>query len=135
MKLIADIGFDQSFSFIYSKRPGTPAANMADDTPDSVKKQRLQILQTRIGQFSAEISAKMVGTRQRILIEGPSRKDPNELCGRTENNRVVNFAGDLKMIGNFADVKITKALPNSLRAELTFEKNSLPIDNVQSIAV
>jgi tRNA-2-methylthio-N6-dimethylallyladenosine synthase len=77
----------------------------------------------------------MVGTQQRILIEGPSRKDPNELCGRTENNRVVNFAGDLKMIGNFADVKITKALPNSLRAELTFEKNSLPIDNVQSIAV
>ena len=135
MKLIADIGFDQSFSFIYSKRPGTPAANMTDDTPDSVKKQRLQILQNRIGQFSAEISAKMVGTRQRILIEGPSRKDPNELCGRTENNRVVNFAGDLKMIGNFADVKITKALPNSLRAELTFEKNSLPIDNVQSIAV
>ena len=135
MKLIADIGFDQSFSFIYSKRPGTPAANITDDTPDSVKKQRLQILQTRIGQFSAEISAKMVGTRQRILIEGPSRKDPNELCGRTENNRVVNFAGDLKMIGNFADVKITKALPNSLRAELTFEKNNLPIDNMQSIAV
>jgi len=135
MKLIADIGFDQSFSFIYSKRPGTPAANMADDTPDSVKKQRLQILQTRVSQFSAEISAKMVGTQQRILIEGPSRKDPNELCGRTENNRVVNFAGDLKMIGSFADVKITKALPNSLRAELTFEKNSLPIDNVQNIAV
>ena len=135
MKLIADIGFDQSFSFIYSKRPGTPASNLADETPDSVKKQRLQILQTRISQFSAEISKKMVGTRQRILVEGPSRKDPKELCGRTENNRVVNFAGDLRMIGNFVEVEITKALPNSLRAELILKKHSLPLDNVHSIAV
>jgi tRNA-2-methylthio-N6-dimethylallyladenosine synthase len=118
MNLIAEIGFDQSFSFIYSKRPGTPAANMGDDTPDDVKKERLRVLQNRINQLSADISANMVGTRQSILIEGPSRKDTKELCGRTENNRVVNFAGDSELIGQFVDVRITKALPNSLRGEL-----------------
>ena len=118
MNLIADIGFDQSFSFIYSKRPGTPAANIVDKVSDNVKKERLQILQNRINQFSAGISASMVGKQQRILVEGPSRKDPNELCGRTENNRVVNFSGDAELIGQFTDVLVTSALPNSLRGEL-----------------
>ncbi|MFT5131572.1 MAG: tRNA-2-methylthio-N6-dimethylallyladenosine synthase [Gammaproteobacteria bacterium] len=135
MNLINDIGFDQSFSFIYSKRPGTPAANMADDTPDEVKKQRLQILQARINQFSTDISASMLGTQQRILLEGPSRKDPAELCGRTENNRVVNLAGDLELIGQFAEVRITKALPNSLRGELIARHLGAPTLIDQRIAV
>jgi tRNA-2-methylthio-N6-dimethylallyladenosine synthase len=137
MNLIADIGFDQSFSFIYSKRPGTPASNMADEVADEVKKQRLQILQSRINQFSADISASMVGQQQRILVEGPSRKDPNELCGRTENNRVVNFSGEPELIGQFADVLISSALPNSLRGELTEHSTGvLPTSRPeQSIAV
>jgi len=118
MNLIADIGYDQSFSFIYSKRPGTPAANIVDETPDDVKKKRLQILQSRINQLSADISSSMIGSEQRILVEGPSRKDPAELCGRTENNRVVNFSGAPELIGQFATVVVSKALPNSLRGEL-----------------
>ncbi|NKB36523.1 MAG: tRNA (N6-isopentenyl adenosine(37)-C2)-methylthiotransferase MiaB [Gammaproteobacteria bacterium] len=135
MNLIADIGYDQSFSFIYSKRPGTPAANMPDETTLQTKKQRLQILQTRINQYSAEISAAMVGTTQRILVEGTSRKTTEELCGRTENNRVVNFAGDSALIGKFTDIKITRALPNSLRGELPSEnRTSKPLVE-QRIAV
>ena len=135
MNLIAEIGFDQSFSFIYSKRPGTPAAGMRDDTPDHVKKERLRILQSRINQFSADISAGMVGTQQHIVIEGPSRKDPKELCGRTENNRVVNFAGDSMLIGQFADVQITEALPNSLRGRLIARHKSVSSHVEQRIAV
>jgi tRNA-2-methylthio-N6-dimethylallyladenosine synthase len=92
---------------------------MVDEVADEVKKERLQILQSRINQFSADISASMVGKHQRILVEGPSRKDPNELCGRTENNRVVNFSGEPELIGQFADVLISSALPNSLRGEIT----------------
>lgn len=119
MKLIEDIGFDASFSFIYSARPGTPAADLVDDTPDDVKKARLQILQGRINQQAQDISRKMVGSVQRILVTGPSRKDPGQLQGRTENNRVVNFnAGDPALIGQFLDVKIGEALPNSLRGEM-----------------
>jgi tRNA-2-methylthio-N6-dimethylallyladenosine synthase len=137
MNLIADIGYDQSFSFIYSKRPGTPAANIVDETPEDVKKKRLQILQSRINQLSADISSSMIGTEQRILVEGPSRKDPAELCGRTENNRVVNFSGGPELIGQFATVVISKALPNSLRGELVSSKPSFSstTNHEQSIAV
>ncbi len=135
MNLIAEIEFDQSFSFIYSKRPGTPAANMSDETPDEVKKTRLRILQERINQLSSDISAAMVGTQQRILVEGPSRKDPNELCGRTENNRVVNFAGSAGLVGQFTDVIINKALPNSLRGESIDETVVIPASSEQRIAV
>ena len=116
--LIADVGFDQSFSFIYSKRPGTPAAGFPDNVPAAVKKQRLQILQTRINQQAMQISNKMIGATQRILVEGPSRRNPAELCGRTGNNRSVNFAGVPELVGQFIDVKITAAYPNSLRGEL-----------------
>ena len=119
MNLIADIGFDQCFSFIYSQRPGTPAANLPDDVPMEVKKQRLQLLQNRINQMAATISENMVGKQERVLVEGPSRKNSEQICGRTENNRIVNFHGPKELIGDFADVTITEALPNSLRGELT----------------
>jgi len=119
MALIADIGFDQSFSFIYSKRPGTPAANMPDDVPMEVKKERLQILQAQINHNAMEISRGMVNTVQPVLVEGPSHKDPGELCGRVENNRVVNFRGPANLIGTFAKLRITAALSNSLRGEIT----------------
>jgi len=118
MDLIAEIGFDHSFSFVYSARPGTPAASLPDDVPLEVKKQRLAILQQRINQQAAEISRNMVGSVQRILVSGPSRKDPGQLSGRTANNRVVNFKGNPELIGEFVDVTITEALPNSLRGEL-----------------
>ncbi|MGB0958569.1 MAG: MiaB/RimO family radical SAM methylthiotransferase, partial [Litorivicinus sp.] len=119
MKLIEQIGFDHSFSFIYSRRPGTPASDMPDDVPAEVKKQRLSILQTRIAGMAAEISHTMVGTTQSVLVTGVSKKDPGQLQGRTENNRVVNFACDDRgMIGHFTDVLIGEALPNSLRGTL-----------------
>ncbi|WP_040362466.1 tRNA (N6-isopentenyl adenosine(37)-C2)-methylthiotransferase MiaB [Congregibacter litoralis] len=119
MKLIDDIGFDMSFSFIYSARPGTPASDLKDDTDEETKKSRLHILQARINQQAQAISRHMVGSRQRILVSGPSRKDPGQLQGRTENNRVVNFsADDHGLIGQFVDVTIGEALPNSLRGEL-----------------
>ncbi|MEJ2564389.1 MAG: tRNA (N6-isopentenyl adenosine(37)-C2)-methylthiotransferase MiaB [Gammaproteobacteria bacterium] len=117
MDLIEEIGFDNSFSFIYSPRPGTPAAGFPDDVPLEVKKHRLAILQRRIRQMSESISDAMVGTVQRVLVEGPSRKDPRELCGRTENNRVVNFAGAPELVGQLVSLHITEALPNSLRGE------------------
>lgn len=116
MKLIEDIGFDVSFSFVYSARPGTPAADLPDATSEETKKQRLQILQARINQNAQEISRKMVGSVQKILVTGVSRKDPGELQGRTENNRAVNFpCADHSLIGSFIDVEIVQALPNSLR--------------------
>jgi tRNA-2-methylthio-N6-dimethylallyladenosine synthase len=118
MDLIAEIGFDHSFSFVYSARPGTPAASLPDDVPLEVKKQRLAILQQRINQQAAEISRNMVCSVQRILVSGPSRKDPGQLSGRTANNRVVNFKGNPELVGEFVDVTITEALPNSLRGEL-----------------
>jgi tRNA-2-methylthio-N6-dimethylallyladenosine synthase len=119
MKLIEDIGFDASFSFIYSARPGTPASDLPDQTPMEVKKQRLQILQGRIAQQAARISELMVNTRQHILVTGVSKKDPGQLAGRTENNRVVNFhCDDHEKIGGFCDVTIVEALPNSLRGTL-----------------
>lgn len=118
MNLIRDVNYDLSFSFIYSSRPGTPAADLPDMTPMEVKKQRLAILQDRINQQTQNISRGMVGTRQRLLITGPSRKDPSEIQGRTENNRVVNLKGDAVLTGQFVDAMIGQALPNSLRGEL-----------------
>jgi tRNA-2-methylthio-N6-dimethylallyladenosine synthase len=115
LALLEDIGFDQSFSFIYSRRPGTPAADYPDDVPLEVKKDRLARLQQRIETNAQRYSRQMVGTVQRVLVEGPSRKDPRQLAGRTENNRVVNFPGEAALVGRFVDVVITQALPNSLR--------------------
>ena len=119
MKLIEQIGFDTSFSFVYSARPGTPAAQLEDDTPEELKKQRLQILQARIVQNAQQISRRMVGREEVILVSGVSRKDPGELSGRTENNRVVNFkCDDHSLIGKFVRVRIEDAYPNSLRGIL-----------------
>ena len=115
LALIDEIAFDQSFSFVYSRRPGTPAADMPDDVPLEVKRQRLSLLQHRINQNAQALSRRMVGSVQRLLVERPARKDPNQLAGRTENNRVVNFDGPPELIGEFVDVRITEALPNSLR--------------------
>lgn len=118
LNLIQEIGFDHSFSFIYSPRPGTPAAGFADDVSLEVKKQRLYQLQTLLDSQAQAISQAMVGSTQRILVEGLSKKDPQQLAGRTENNRVVNFTADSQLIGQFVTVKITEALPNSLRGEI-----------------
>jgi len=118
MKLIRDIGFDQSYSFVFSARPGTPAASMDDDTPLDVKKERLQRLQELINSQARAISEAMLGGIQRILVEGESTKDTSELKGRTENNRVVNFKGAAALIGQFVDVRITEVRPNSLRGEV-----------------
>jgi tRNA-2-methylthio-N6-dimethylallyladenosine synthase len=109
------VGFDASFSFIYSRRPGTPAAALPDATPHAVKLERLQRLQNRVDGNAQAISRAMVGTRQRVLVEGPSRKDAAELAGRAENNRVVNFPGPRRLVGQFVDVTIIAALPHSLR--------------------
>ena len=117
LKLIRDLGFDQSYSFIYSRRPGTPAADLPDDVPLKVKQARLERLQQLISSQAQRISRQMVGSVQRVLVDRPARKDPRQLAGRTENNRVVNFAGQAELIGEFADVLITEALPNSLRGE------------------
>jgi tRNA-2-methylthio-N6-dimethylallyladenosine synthase len=119
MNLIAEIGFDASFSFIYSRRPGTPAADLPDNVDEETKKQRLKILQDRITAQAFQISRHMVGTTQRILVNGYSKKDPGQLSGRTENNRVVNFRCDNPdLIGHFADVRIAQAYANSLLGEL-----------------
>ena len=118
MKLIEDVGFDTSFSFIYSQRPGTPAAFMPDDISDEVKKERLKLLQTRLLEQAARISRQMVGSTQRVLVEGFSKKSDSELSGRTENNRVVNFAAPDELIGLLVDVEVTEALNNSLRGKL-----------------
>jgi len=118
MNLLAEMDFDQSFSFIYSARPGTPAANLADDTPMQVKKQRLQLLQSRINQQAMEISRAMIGKTESVLVEKLSRKSATQVSGRTENNRWVNFDADVSLIGQFVDVVITEALPNSLRGRL-----------------
>ncbi|MCU7907137.1 MAG: tRNA (N6-isopentenyl adenosine(37)-C2)-methylthiotransferase MiaB [Candidatus Thiodiazotropha sp. (ex Epidulcina cf. delphinae)] len=117
LKLIEAIGFDNSYSFIYSRRPGTPAADLADDVPQQVKQQRLARLQRLINTQAQRISRRMVGTTQRILVERPARKDPKQLAGRTENNRVVNFDAPFGLTGRFVDVRITEALPHSLRGE------------------
>jgi tRNA-2-methylthio-N6-dimethylallyladenosine synthase len=123
MKLIEDIGFDASFSFVYSRRPGTPAAELSDDTPREVKLARLQRLQARIEAQARAHSSAMVGTRQRVLVEGAARKDAAELCGRAASNRVVNFPGPRDLVGRLADVVITAALSHSLRGELVSASN------------
>ena len=124
LRLIADVGFDQSFSFIYSPRPGTPAAFLPDEVPYQEKQQRLGVLQDRINQQAAAISEGMVGTVQRVLVERRAKRDANQLAGRTENNRWVNFDGPPKLTGGFANVLITEALPNSLRGRLAIESAS-----------
>jgi tRNA-2-methylthio-N6-dimethylallyladenosine synthase len=118
MKLIEDIGFDQSFSFVFSARPGTPATNLPDETPAEEKKARLAKLQAAIDANAKAISQAMVGTVQNVLVEGPSKKNPNEMTGRTENMRYVNFPGHTRMVGRFIDVTITEALSNSLRGRV-----------------
>jgi tRNA-2-methylthio-N6-dimethylallyladenosine synthase len=118
MKLIDEIGFDNSFSFVYSSRPGTPAAELSDDTPHELKIERLMRLQARIEEQAQAISQRMVGTVQRVLVESLSRKDANELAGRTDNNRIVNFVGNPRLIHQFVDVHIVGSLPHSLRGEI-----------------
>lgn len=125
MKLIEDIGYDHSFSFIYSARPGTPAADLPDDVSEDEKKQRLYELQNLITHQAMQISRSMVDTEQRILVEGPSVKNPMELRGRTENNRVVNFEGPHSLIGGFADVKVVDVYTNSLRGEFIRGENEM----------
>jgi tRNA-2-methylthio-N6-dimethylallyladenosine synthase len=122
MALIADAGFDQSFSFLYSRRPGTPAAALPDEVPAEVKQRRLELIQERFNTQSRAISERMVGSRQRVLIERPAKRDRNELAGRTDNNRWVNFQGPAHLINQFADVVITEARPNSLRGRLVLEE-------------
>ncbi|MES2991543.1 MAG: tRNA (N6-isopentenyl adenosine(37)-C2)-methylthiotransferase MiaB [Pseudomonadota bacterium] len=127
MKLIDDLGFDDSFSFVFSPRPGTPAANLADDTPQIEKMKRLHVLQKAITASAKSISESRLGTVQRLLVEGPSRKDPTELAGRTECNRMVNFKGAPRLIGQMVDVTITEANSHSLRGEvLQREAAALP---------
>jgi len=118
LRLVEEVGFDQSFSFLYSRRPGTPAASLANEVPAEVKKRRLRALQELIDRQALEIARSMVGGTCRVLVEGPARRGPREsLCGRTENNRVVNFSASPELVGTFADVRITEALPHSLRGE------------------
>jgi tRNA-2-methylthio-N6-dimethylallyladenosine synthase len=124
MKLIADAGFDQSFSFLYSRRPGTPAAALPDEVPAEIKQRRLELIQERFNTQSRAISARMVGSRQRVLIERPAKRDRSELAGRTDNNRWVNFQGPAHLINQFADVVITEARPNSLRGRLLVEETA-----------
>ena len=125
MNLIADVGFDQSFSFLYSRRPGTPAANLPDEVPHDVKQNRLEALQARLNAQARAISQRMIGSRQRVLVERPARRNPQQLAGRTDNNRWVNFDGPgedpRRLINQFADVVITEAMPNSLRGRLVEE--------------
>ena len=118
MQLIEDVGFDGAFSFLYSRRPGTPAADLSDDTPHEIRQKRLARLQARIEEMGAAVSRTMVGKIERVLVEGASRKDASELRGRTANNRVVNFAGHARLVGTLVDVTITTALPHSLRGEV-----------------
>ena len=118
MQLVEDIGFDNSFSFIYSKRPGTPAANLADDVPHAVKQARLTRLQKHIDAYALSLCQAMIGSRQRVLVEGVSKKDPRELAARTDTNRIVNFVGMPTLIGQFVEVLITATHPHTLRGEL-----------------
>jgi tRNA-2-methylthio-N6-dimethylallyladenosine synthase len=118
LRLVEDMRFDSSFSFVYSRRAGTPAAELPDDTPEATKLQRLYRLQEALERHTRSVSASMVGTIQRVLVEGPSRRNASELCGRTSNNRVVNFAGDRRSVGQLVEVSITEALAHSLRGEM-----------------
>jgi len=132
MNLIAQVNFDMSFSFIYSARPGTPAADYPDDVTEDEKKQRLYLLQQRINNQAAQFSRAMLGTEQRVLVEGPSKKDIMELTGRTETNRIVNFQGSPEMIGKFVDIKITDVFTNSLRGEVVRTEDQMGLRVLQS---
>ena len=132
MNLIAQVNFDMSFSFIYSARPGTPAADYPDDVTEDEKKQRLYLLQQRINNQAAQFSRAMLGTEQRVLVEGPSKKDIMELTGRTETNRIVNFQGAPEMIGKFVDIKITDVFTNSLRGEVVRTEDQMGLRVLQS---
>ena len=132
MNLIAQVNFDMSFSFIYSARPGTPAADYPDDVTEDKKKQRLYLLQQRINNQAAQFSRAMLGTEQRVLVEGPSKKDIMELTGRTETNRIVNFQGTPEMIGKFVDIKITDVFTNSLRGEVVRTEDQMGLRVLQS---
>jgi tRNA-2-methylthio-N6-dimethylallyladenosine synthase len=125
LKLIEDVGFDQSFSFVYSRRPGTPAADLHDDTPKGTKFERLHRLQALITRQANDLSQAMLGGVQRVLVERPSRRDPGEMMGRTENNRIVNFAGQPRLIGQMIDVRITQALTNSLKGEIVTSESAM----------
>ena len=127
MNLIADVGFDQSFSFIYSRRPGTPAASLPNEVPADVKQQRLELIQQRLNMQAHAISQRMVGSRQRVLVERPAKRNKTELAGRTDNNRWVNFEGPSELINRFTDVIITEARPNSLRGRLATEALAVEI--------
>ena len=131
MKLVRDMHFDHSFSFVYSARPGTPAASLPDDTPDAVKKERLYRLQAQITEQEQAISRAMLGTEQVILVEGPSKKDPAELVGKTENNRSVIFQARPAVVGLFVRVRITEVKPNSLRADFL---GIAPMDQARAAA-
>ncbi len=124
MRLVEELNFDNSFSFVYSPRPGTPAADMTDDTPAELKIKRLMRLQKTIEAQALKISQAMVGTMQRVLVEGHARKDASELAGRTDNNRVVNFGGHEHLVGHFVDVTITAALPHSLRGDVVTQQQA-----------
>ena len=132
MNLISQVNFDMSFSFIYSARPGTPAADYPDDVTEDEKKQRLYLLQQRINNQAAQFSRAMLGSEQRVLVEGPSKKDIMELTGRTENNRIVNFQGSPDMIGKFVDIKITDVFTNSLRGEVVRTEDEMGLRVLQS---
>ena len=132
MNLIAQVNFDMSFSFIYSARPGTPASDYPDDVTEDEKKQRLYLLQQRINNQAAQFSRAMLGTEQRVLVEGPSKKDIMELTGRTETNRIVNFQGSPEMIGKFVDIKITDVFTNSLRGEVVRTEDQMGLRVLQS---
>jgi tRNA-i(6)A37 thiotransferase enzyme miaB len=132
MNLIAQVNFDMSFSFIYSARPGTPAADYPDDVTEDEKKQRLYLLQQRINNQAAQFSRAMLDTEQRVLVEGPSKKDIMELTGRTETNRIVNFQGTPEMIGKFVDIKITDVFTNSLRGEVVRTEDQMGLRVLQS---
>jgi tRNA-2-methylthio-N6-dimethylallyladenosine synthase len=119
MRLIEEVNFDDSYSFIYSPRPGTPAAELPDNTPHEIKLDRLHRLQTKISQQTQVISQNMIGTTQRILVEGPSKRDPSEFCGRTDNNRMVNFPGSQDCVGHFINIRINASLSHSLRGEIS----------------
>lgn len=134
MKVIEQVNFDMSFSFIYSARPGTPAADLPDDISEEEKKERLARLQQRINHQAMQFSRAMLGTEQRVLVEGPSKKDIMELTGRTENNRIVNFQGTPDMIGKFVDIKITDVYTNSLRGDVIRTEDEMGLRVVESAA-
>ena len=134
MAFINEIGFDLSFSFIYSARPGTPAADLPDDVPAEVKKARLERFQNRINEMAITISNNMIGTVQRVLVEGQSKKNPLQMQGRTENNRVVNFIGHPRLAGHFVDVLIAEALPNSLRGRIVEASIDKVINQTETVS-